>query len=265
MKDAKDRIRNFNRLTMAIKEGNVDRFNHYIHDCALEDFKYINEKGENLLFYTLPHPFDVKNKMVPELLKKGMNINQRDKKNNTLLLKLAQTEPIDFDSIKLLLENGANINAKNKEAENIVLSIFCKYNNCRRHSEKLLIFLNPTYELDVKATNKQGETLLDYLFQNQPKNLMTILKEIVENHRVNFLPEKSATIFEYIIKSKSSDLFQLFKNTDMWSQSNIEYFFKTTNTNKMAHYEGFKELEKEKLSLSLLDSNVNIPSRKLKL
>jgi ankyrin repeat protein len=270
MKETKDKMRNFNRLLTAIMGDNLSRFKEYIHQCDPKDLQYTNDKGENLLFYAM-HYSKSSNRitMLKELFKYDININQRNKNNQTILLKSAQESYVDFSLVKLLLDNGANINAKNKDAENFVLYVFSKPLNLRRHKDELLWLVEPQYNLDMKATNNKEKSLIHFILDCRTDEtfVFNILEKIKNNHSINFIPSKAEPIIKTIITQHSFKVLELFQTTELWNQDNLEYFVNYVQKNNYLHdikrlpsYQIIEKqlisFEKDKLDATLVNSSL---------
>lgn len=255
MKETKDKMRSFNRFLTAIMSDNLSKFKEYIYQCDPKDLKYVNDKNENLLFYATHYAKKHRVEMITELLKNDININQRNKNNQTVLLKVAQEDYIDFKLAKVLLDNGANINAKNKDADNFVLYIFSNPINYRRHRDELLWLIDPKYNLDVKALNNQNKSIIHYILSlaSDEKFNLKVIEEIIKHHDINFLPSKAQPIIlSLMTKSPTFELFELFEKTSLLNKDNVEYFLSHVEKNKAFHhikdYPVYKELEKKLIS-----------------
>ncbi|XP_046637442.1 putative ankyrin repeat protein RF_0381 [Daphnia pulicaria] len=122
---------------------------------------------------------------IEKLIQEGADVNAKDEKGLTPLLRLAQSEKISENLIEifsLLIKLGANVNSLDSNGEN-VLFLWCK--NREQHQNKsFLAIINLFVEngIDINCKNIYGNnalTILCIFYKND--NLIDITQLFIEN------------------------------------------------------------------------------------
>ena len=124
-------------------------------------FNAINENAEKLNTVTLE-----------SLLKKGANVNARDKEGNTPLILLSDGgNTVDTKLIGALIRLGADVNYRNAGKQTPLMYIAENYTNPYSHEiAKMLI----SHSADISAEDNLGFRVIDYAYDDK---MLEILQE----------------------------------------------------------------------------------------
>lgn len=131
--------------------------------------------------------FEVKNKIILELLiEANVEINKRNSRNVTPLMKACELEESYINILKMLVSKTDDINKRDKEG-NTALSIVCKKKNPCLEMIKCLFDRQPQDIPDCTIGNNFGTTpLMSLCTRNSDENVDNII-EIID-FLINFLP-----------------------------------------------------------------------------
>ncbi|TFK08368.1 protein FAM208B [Platysternon megacephalum] len=124
------------------------------------------QNGANLIFedpvtyYTALHIAVLRNQpdMVELLVRRGADINRRDRIHESSPLDLASEEPERLPCLQRLLELGAEVNAADKNGKTALLHALASSDGVQIHNaENIRLLLEGG--ADVKATTKDGDTV----------------------------------------------------------------------------------------------------------
>uniref|UniRef100_A0A8C3T6J2 Ankyrin repeat and SOCS box containing 6 n=1 Tax=Chelydra serpentina TaxID=8475 RepID=A0A8C3T6J2_CHESE len=126
------------------------------------------QNGANLSFedpvtyYTALHIAVLRNQpdMVELLVRRGADINRRDRIHESSPLDLASEEPERLPCLQRLLELGADVNAADKNGKTALLHVLASSDGIQLHNtENIQLLLEGG--ADVKATTKDGDTVFN--------------------------------------------------------------------------------------------------------
>ncbi|EFX62088.1 hypothetical protein DAPPUDRAFT_337465 [Daphnia pulex] len=138
-----------------------------------------------LMMFTLLKKRNRSVEEIEKLIKEGVNINAKNRREMTPLLRLAESKNNSdnlVEIVSLLIQHGANVNSVDRKGKNALL-LWCE--NHRQHRNKsflAIINLFVANGIDINCKDKYGDNALTLLCEHYKKeNLIDIIQILIQH------------------------------------------------------------------------------------